>query len=71
MELGGESFEIVGAMDSEANTVGGGLDLLRCGVGDLILIGGIELGVSLAAPGDEVEDEVGLAAGDGELRVGG
>ena len=71
VELGGEGFEVFGAVDAEAEAVGEGLDVLVGGVGDLFLVGGVELGVGLALAGDEGEDEVGFAAGDGELGVGG
>ena len=62
--------EVIGAADAEADAVGERFDLLGGGVGDLVLVEGIELGVGLALAGGEGEDEVGLAAGDGEFGVG-
>ena len=44
--------------------------MLGGGVGDLLLVEGVELGVGLALAGDEGEDEVSFAAGDGEFHVG-
>ncbi len=69
VKSGGEGLQVFGAADAETNTVGERLDLLWGGVGDLVLVKGIELGVGLALAGGEGEDEVGLAAGDGKLCV--
>ena len=69
VKSGGEGFEVFGAADAEANSVGERLDRLGGGVGDLVFVEGIELGVGLALAGGEGEDEVGLAAGDGKLCV--
>ncbi len=69
MKLGGEGFEVFGAFDAEAESVGEWLNVLRCGVGDLLLVGGVELGVGLAFAGGEGENEVGFAAGDSELGI--
>ncbi len=71
VHLPGKLGEFGGALDAEADAVGEGLDLLVGGVGDLLLIEGVELGVGLARAGDEGEDEVGLTAGDGEFGVSG
>ncbi|MEI9979477.1 MAG: hypothetical protein WDN23_10835 [Edaphobacter sp.] len=65
----GESFEVFGATDAEANTVGERFDLLGSGVGDLFLVEGVELGVGLALACGKGEDEVGGSAGDGESGV--
>src|SRR5258708_7880503 len=48
---------------------GGDVDGRWGGVGDVVLIEGVELGGGLAFAGGEGEDEVGLTAGDGEFRT--
>src|SRR5207237_505345 len=52
----GEGLEVFGAADAEADSVGLRFDRLWSGVGDLILVEGVELGVSLALAGGEGED---------------
>ena len=69
--LGGKGVEFFGAAGRGGERRRRGIRSAGGGVGDLLLVEGVELGVGFALAGDEGEDEVVLAAGDGEFGVGG